>query len=188
MSAFSREGIRNYADTGEDLVQAQRELADAAFVTIDNRLVDDQFTADVSQERKQLLEEKAKGARLPPDQMAQGILCLYTVNPEGGLMKRMETDVRMGRKFMKPKGGNMSLTRSKDRRLISITNFEKDNPKGDCFRVYAWSTRMLRQVEVSERLRASMNGYYREQKAQFQELVEVSFCGAGEYVQLIYIE
>lgn len=162
MSAFSREGIRNYADTGEDLVQAQRELADAAFMTIDNRLLDDQFTADVSQERKQLLEEKAKNKmpRLPPDQMAQGILCLYTVNPEGGLMKRMETDVRMGRKFMKPKGGNMSLTRSKDRRLVSITNFEKDNAKGDYFRVYAWSTRMLRQVEVSERLRASMNRYY----------------------------
>lgn len=143
MSAFSRDGIRNYADAGEDLVQAEREATVASFMTIDNKLLDDQFTSDVTQERKQLMEEKAKNKsmRIPGDQMVQGILCLYTVNPEGGLMKRMETDVRMGRKFMKPKGGNMCLTRSKDRRLISITNFEKDNSKGEYFRVYAWSTR-----------------------------------------------
>ena len=100
----------------------------------------------------------------------------------------METDVRMGRKFMKPEGGNMKLTRSKDRRLISITNFEKDNMKGDFFRLYAWSTRMLRQIDVSDRLRQSMNKFYSQCKFNFHELEEVSFCGCGEYVQLVYIE
>lgn len=92
--------------------------------------------------------------------MVQGILCQYIVNPEGGIMKQMETDVKMGRKFMKPQGGNMSLTRSKDRKLISITNFEKDNPNRDYFRMYAWSTKMFRQIEVSMRLHFSMNNYY----------------------------
>lgn len=185
MSVFDREGIRNYEDSGEDMIQAQRALKEEAdFMTIDNKLLEDQFTADVTQERKQMLEDNAKNKafREPPDQMLQGILCQYIVNPEGGIMKHMETDVKMGRKFMKPQGGNMSLTRSKDRKLVSITNFEQDNPNGDYFRIYAWSTKMFRRIDVSARLHVSMNNYYFRNKECFHELVEVAFCGGGEYV------
>lgn len=191
MSVFNRDGIRNYEDTGEDMIQAQAKLKDEAdFLTIDNKLLEDQFTADVNQERKQILEENAKNKtfRDPPQQMVQGILCQYVVNPEGGIMKQMETDVKMGRKFMKPQGGNMSLTRSKDRKLVSITNFEKDNPNKDYFRIYAWSTKIFRQIEVSMRLHFSMNNYYFKNKEFFHELVEVAFCGGGDYVQLIYVQ
>ena len=53
MSVFNRDGIRNYEDTGADMIQAQRELkAEADFMTIDNKLLHDQFTADINQERK----------------------------------------------------------------------------------------------------------------------------------------
>lgn len=60
MSAFDRNGIRNYEDTGEDLVQEQRTLTDKAdFMTIDNNLLDDQFSIDIklaNENRKKMQE------------------------------------------------------------------------------------------------------------------------------------
>ena len=60
MSAFDRNGIGNYEDTGVDLVQEQRRLRDKAdFMTIDNNLLDDQFSIDIklaNENRKKMQE------------------------------------------------------------------------------------------------------------------------------------
>jgi hypothetical protein len=36
----------------------------------------------------------------------------------------------MGRKFFPSENGNMVLTRSKDKKIISLTNFDKDDLDG----------------------------------------------------------
>jgi hypothetical protein len=41
-----------------------------------------------------------------------------------------ETDLNMGGKFIPSIGGNMTLTRSKDKTTISLVHFNRDDPKG----------------------------------------------------------
>jgi hypothetical protein len=54
----------------------------------------------------------------------EGMLVLYGVNDRGGLRRITETELKMGRKFKESRNGNMMLTRSKNKKLISLVNFD----------------------------------------------------------------
>ena len=62
--------------------------------------------------------------------MIDGVLALYKVTPMGGMQRRGEVDLNMGRQYFPAKNGNMVLTRSKDKKLVSVTNFNKKDKYG----------------------------------------------------------
>lgn len=122
--------------------------------------------------------------------MVEAILALYKVSPLGGMQRSNQVDVKMGRKFHISENGNMVLTRSKDKKVVSLTNFDPHNENGEYFRTLAW-TNKLKKFETAdefELLNTGMSFYYNEVKDTFDELVEVSFVGNSKFVQLIYIE
>lgn len=96
----------------------------------------------------------------------------------------------MGRKFFPSKNGNMVLTRSKDKKIISLTNFEKFHPNEEFFKIKAWTVKLSRFKSQDNfvSLQHGMNQYYARNKGSFDELIEVSFVGGGKFVQLIYME
>ena len=56
-----------------------------------------------------------------------GIIALYKVTSSGGLKRMNEVNIQMGRNFFPSKDGNMTLTRSYDKRWISLVNFDKND-------------------------------------------------------------
>ena len=122
--------------------------------------------------------------------MVEAILALYKITPLGGMQRSNQVDVKMGRKFFQSKTGNMILTRSKDKKIISLTNFDCNDPDGEYFKTLAWTNklRVFSTADNFELLNNGMNYYYREHEDTFDELVEVSFVGNSKFVQLIYIE
>ena len=106
-----------------------------------------------------------------PTQMFQPILCKYEVNAQGTMTKRCEIDVKMGRKLIKPHNGNMSLTRSRDRKTITLTNFEKNNDSGQYFKVFAWNATNLKAFEITEEFHKAINRYYDNNKDIFGDVI-----------------
>lgn len=48
----------------------------------------------------------------------------------------------MGRKFLPSKNGNMELTRSKDKKVVSVTNFDSGDLSGNYFKIRAWTSKL----------------------------------------------
>lgn len=48
----------------------------------------------------------------------------------------------MGRKFFPSENGNMVLTRSKDKKIISLTNFNEWDDNGQYFKISAWTIKL----------------------------------------------
>lgn len=82
----------------------------------------------------------------------------------------------------------MALTRSKCRNLISLTSFERNNPKREFLKLYAWDSKTLEHFHVSQSLSYELNMYYQKNRETFGELVEVAFCGNQKYLQLIFYQ
>jgi hypothetical protein len=82
----------------------------------------------------------------------------------------------MGRNFFPSKNGNMMLTRSRDKRRISLTNFDPKDPDGDYFKVLSWTTK-LQECPTNPLLNKGMNQYYATIKDSFYQLVEICFIG-----------
>lgn len=202
MSAFDRDGITNYRDTNQDIFEEDKLKQQYRFMRIDNQedrlSLQQQSTQQSAQTPMSPRSSSTKGFLSPqqqkensmvedgPAQLVQGIICLYKLTPEGSLMKQQEVDCRMGRKFIRPANGNMQLTRSKDRKVVSLTNFDRNDSQGGYFHVLAW-TPDLKKFDVSDRLLLALNHYYHSVKDSFDELVELAFCGRNQYVQLVYI-
>jgi hypothetical protein len=74
--------------------------------------------------------------------MIEGIIALYKISPMGGMQRGIQTDIEMGRKFFPSQNGNMVLTRSKDKKVISLTNFDRNDQEGEHFKLKAWSTKL----------------------------------------------
>lgn len=90
----------------------------------------------------------------------------------------------MGRKFFTSENGNMVLTRSKDKKVVSLTNFDKNDENGEFFRILAW-TNKLKKFETADEfqsLNLGLNQYYQRNKDTFDQLVEVSFVGNSKFV------
>ena len=83
----------------------------------------------------------------------------------------------------------MTLTRSKDKKVISLVNFNEKDKFGNFFKVLAWTCK-LKPFNVSDKLNEGMNQYFRyiQKDNTFDKLQEVSFVGNSKYVQLVYIE
>jgi branched-subunit amino acid aminotransferase/4-amino-4-deoxychorismate lyase len=96
----------------------------------------------------------------------------------------------MGRKYFPAKNGNMVLTRSKDKKVISLVNFDRFDERGEYFKVLAWTNKlkMFSPNDHFERLNQGINDYFHEIKDTFDELIELSFVGNSKYVQLVYME
>ena len=50
--------------------------------------------------------------------------------------------MNMGKKFLPAGNGNMVLTRSKDKKIVSVTNFDRDASDGDYFKTLAWTSKL----------------------------------------------
>lgn len=87
-----------------------------------------------------------------------------------------EVSVKMGRKFFPSKNGNMMLTRSRDKKLISLVSFDRDNMYNDHFKVLAWTTK-LRPHPVSQELNDGLNSYFAGCSNTFDSLEEIMFVG-----------
>jgi hypothetical protein len=59
--------------------------------------------------------------------MVEAILAIYKVTATGGMQRSHQCNVKMGRKYFPAKNGNMVLTRSKDKKVISLVNFDREN-------------------------------------------------------------
>jgi hypothetical protein len=96
----------------------------------------------------------------------------------------------MGRKFFPSEKGNMVLTRSKDKKIISLTNFDPWDDHNKYFKISAWTIKLKKFTSMDnfEMLQNSMNRYYNKVKNTFDDLIEVSFVGGSRFVQLIYLE
>lgn len=119
--------------------------------------------------------------------MVEGSLVLYNVNDKGGLTRVAETDLKMGRKFKESQNGNMMLTRSKNKKIFSVANFDYLDDKQEFFKILAWTTK-LKKFDVPSGLAKGMNEYFKQNKEFFAELIEISFCGDNKFVELVYVE
>ena len=143
-----------------------------------------------------------------------GIIGLYKVAPSGGLKRLDECPIKMGkRNFYPSRDGNMTLTRSYDKRLISLLNFNPDYSQYDdeqnYFQLKAWTTK-LDPWTVSEELNQGLNAYYHDHckthsqtckrincnrmtpttnnHKHFNKLISVTFAGRCSMVELVYLE
>jgi len=55
----------------------------------------------------------------------------------------------MGRSYFPSEKGNMMLTRSKDLKIISVTNFDMNDKNGEFFKILAW-TNKLKKFETQD--------------------------------------
>ena len=122
--------------------------------------------------------------------MLEAILAIYKVTAVGGMQRSHQCNVKMGRKYIPSKNGNMVLTRSKDKKVISLVSFDRDNEWGEYFKVLAWTNKlkMFSPNDHYEILNSGLNAYFEQVRETFEELIEVSFVGNSKFVQLIYLE
>lgn len=59
--------------------------------------------------------------------MLEAIIAVYKVSPIGGMQRLNQIEAKMGRNFYPSKNGNMVLQRSKDKKVVSLTNFDPMN-------------------------------------------------------------
>ena len=69
-----------------------------------------------------------------------GLIALYKVTPSGTMKRLDEVNIEMGRNFFASEKGNMTLTRSYGKNLISLCNFDHNDKHGNYFKVKAWTT------------------------------------------------
>ena len=67
----------------------------------------------------------------------------------------------MGRTFFKSEHGNMVLTRSTDKRIVSLANFNRYDPDGEYFKMMAWNIK-LKPWDINPKLDKGLNEYYKQ--------------------------
>ena len=120
-------------------------------------------------------------------QMIEPIIATYRVSSQGCMMRTNEATIPMGRKFFSANDGNMTLTRSTDKRVISLVNFDSDNVDGEFFKLMAWSIK-LKTFDIPEEVNISLSNYYRDNLSFFKRLVEVQMVFNCKMVMMTYIE
>ena len=91
----------------------------------------------------------------------------------------------------------MTLTRSYDKRLISLLNFSQYDDEKNYFQLKAWTTK-LDPWPVSgdfKNLNQGLNDYYHKHmtptannRKHFNKLISVTFAGQCSMVELVYLE
>lgn len=82
----------------------------------------------------------------------------------------------------------MELTRSLDKKLISLCNFDSTNPSKNYFNVKAWNVKKLKPFEIHHKLNKGLNKFFEENKESFDHLESIHFMGKNKYIQMVYIE
>ena len=113
--------------------------------------------------------------------MVEGYLALYKIGKDGGMKRTNEIEIKMGRKLEAIGSANMLLTRSKDKKLISLANIDLDHPKGKIFKVLAWTIK-LQKYELSDKLEVGVNEYFQQIKGKVDKFIEVSFVGNNNFL------
>lgn len=67
----------------------------------------------------------------------------------------------------------MKLTRSTNKQIVSLVNFDREEKNEQFFKVYAWSPKYLEEIHVEDELTEGMNRYYIANEENFYQLVEV---------------
>ena len=130
--------------------------------------------------------------------MLEGFLSLYKVSKNGGMKRISQSNIKMGRKFRPSKDGNMTLTRSYDKQIISIVNFDQSSHDSQYFKIKAWFCDLqeyhfdiedyTKFEETNKKLHEAINDYYEFKKDVFSELISVTFCNRCKWVELVYKE
>ena len=81
-----------------------------------------------------------------------------------------EVDAKMGGYFNHTTHGNMQLTRSLDKKLISLCSFDSSNPDNHFFHVKAWLAKNLKPFKINIKLSHGLNRYYTENITSFDHL------------------
>ena len=193
MSGFDRKDIVNFYDTHEDFVKRQRFMKnkDREFLQVTDPDPSDPKKEAAAKKRVSSLQTLRKNSKTKtaPDNsmMVEGVITTYKVSHNGAMQKTNEAPLNMGRKFMKAENGNMMLTRSADKKQISVTSFDREDRMGDYFKVKAWKNK-LQLVEIPECVNVALNSYYEQFKDTFDQLIEVQLVGRCKYLKLSYIE
>ena len=109
------------------------------------------------------------------------IIAVYKVTNDGKMQRSHEVEAKMGGCFNKSSNGTMVLTRSYDKKLISLCNFDpfttKENELHQVFKIKAWHVKKLRPYDLPPALNRKINDYYEENKESFFKLESVTFVG-----------
>lgn len=85
------------------------------------------------------------------------VIAVYRVTNEGKMQRCLEVDCKMGGYFNPTNHGCMELTRSLDKKLISLCNFDPTNPSKKYFNVKAWNVKKLKPFEIHHKLNKGLN-------------------------------
>ena len=121
-----------------------------------------EITAELKQEGQKAALRGKLQIKSQEKPMVEAILAIYKVTAVGGMQRSNQCNVKMGRKYFPAKNGNMMLTRSKDKKVISLVNFDRDNEKGEYFKVLAWTNKlkMFSPNDHYEILNSGLNMYF----------------------------
>ena len=101
--------------------------------------------------------KQRKSSSKADPKMLEAIIAVYKVTPLGGMQRLNQVPCLMGRKFHSSSNGNMVLHRSKDKKVVSITNFDQFSPSGEYFKTLAW-TNKLKRFETPDNFESLNNG------------------------------
>ena len=122
MSMWPRENIKNLRDSGVDILKQERYSEDPQFISVDKCYnVNEDDVQDAGGQQKACIHTRFQDNE---DMMAEAILALYKITKQGKMMRHNSITMSMGKKFFPSKNGNMTLTRSKDKKVISVVNFD----------------------------------------------------------------
>lgn len=97
----------------------------------------------------------------------------------------------MNHRFVESKDGNMTLTRSTDKKVFSIVNFDKYEPNEKFFKLNAWRINLnkwLPHTGSMEKINEGLNQYYKKVVNNFERLISVQLVNNCHMVKLEYIE
>jgi hypothetical protein len=175
-------------DSKADILEEQRYSHDRTFVKCNSSTP--HSAAQPETEKKS--RRKKKGGQTTEeeeqqDSYIQGFVMLYKVTAKGGMQQKNQVPINMGRNFFPSQNGNMMLTRSRDKRRISLTNFDAKDPDGKYFKVMSWTTKLV-ECPVNPALNEGLNKYFNTVTESFHQLVEICYVGQCKYLMMVYVE
>jgi len=107
---------------------------------------------------------------------AEGVISLYQINQKGCMKKANEVSLHMNNRFQGSKDGNMTLTRSTDKKVFSIVNFDRYDSNDKFFNFHAWRMNLKTWLPHSgsyDALNEGLNQYYKKVINNFDKLESV---------------
>lgn len=164
MDNFPRDQVTNFVETPGNYLEKQKSMKEPYLMRVEPEIKrEEQLDSSGKAKKKTLaLLQKKNPIKLSRDDvyMIEPIIALYKISMHGKMVRLNETTANMGRKFFESKEGNMTLTRSTDKRCISLVNFENDNKDDKFFKLMAWSIK-LQPFPIPQCLNDAMSNYYK---------------------------